>query len=153
MTEKPNIIVDLDGTLAILDHRLHFVSGQKKDWESFFKACVNDSPNQDVIDLVSRIVRSASDASPIEVHIFSGRNEIVRQETLEWLGRYVSFDFSLLMRPEKDHRPDALLKKDFLEMSGLTPENTLCVLDDRKSVVDMWRAEGFTCLQVADRDF
>ena len=28
-----------------------------------------------------------------------------------------------------------------------------CVLEDRKCVVDMWRGEGLTCLQVAPGDF
>jgi len=28
-------------------------------------------------------------------------------------------------------------------------DDILCVIDDRKQVVDMWRAEGLLCLDVA----
>lgn len=40
------IIVDLDGTLCNLDHRLHHVRKEgKKDWDGFFAGISQDSPN------------------------------------------------------------------------------------------------------------
>lgn len=29
------VIVDIDGTVADLRHRIHFIEGEKKDWDSF----------------------------------------------------------------------------------------------------------------------
>lgn len=30
------VIVDIDGTVADLSHRIHFIEGEKKDWDSFY---------------------------------------------------------------------------------------------------------------------
>lgn len=32
-------IFDLDGTVADLTHRLHFITGETKDWDGFHGAC------------------------------------------------------------------------------------------------------------------
>ena len=43
-------------------------------------------------------------------------------------------------------------KKNMLEQN-IEKENVWFVLEDRKVVVDMWRKEGLTCLQVAAGEF
>lgn len=43
---RPLYIFDLDGTLALIEHRLHFIQGPKKDWRGFFGAVGDDSPNE-----------------------------------------------------------------------------------------------------------
>ena len=145
------MITNLDGTLADIKHRLHLLQKDEKDWLQFFKACVDDVPNQPVIDTIDAIAKSS--LFPINVHIFSGRSEVVRPETVSWLERYVSFEYLLTMRPENDHRPDHVLKKSLAENLNLNTSNVLCVFDDRKSVVQMWHREGFCCYQVADHNF
>ncbi len=150
-TIKNNIIVDLDGTLANIEHRLDFLQGSKKDWQSFFKACPKDKPNEDVIDVLALLAKTKS--GPVNFHIFSGRNDVVRQETVDWLNKYLPFEYSLVMRMDGDRRPDSVIKKELAREKGLNPSNVLCVFDDRKSVVEMWREEGFTCMQVYDHDF
>lgn len=48
---RPIYIFDLDGTLALNEHRQHFINGDgKKDWESFFNALDGDEPNHGVIE-------------------------------------------------------------------------------------------------------
>ncbi len=42
-------LFDLDGTLANIDHRLHFIKQENKDWDGFFKACSADLPKHAVI--------------------------------------------------------------------------------------------------------
>jgi len=148
----PNtIIVDLDGTLADVEHRLHFLKGATKDWDGFFGACSDDRPIWPVINMVNFL--SVGMGENGRVLIFSGRSNSVQEKTEAWLSRYVSFDYELVMRAKSDHRPDYLVKKDFTTEMGLTPADILCIIDDRRSVVEMWRREGFTCLQVADHDF
>tara|TARA_R100000152_G_C6778259_1_gene208785 strand:- start:1020 stop:1460 length:441 start_codon:yes stop_codon:yes gene_type:complete len=54
----------------------------------------------------------------------------------------------LFMRSEGDRRDDVTVKREMFKKIGLTPDNVVAVLDDRQGVVDMWREEGFLCLQV-----
>ena len=46
---RPLYIFDLDGTLALIEHRLHFIQGPEKDWRGFFAAVGDDKPNLPVI--------------------------------------------------------------------------------------------------------
>ena len=151
---KTCLIVDLDGTLALNDHRQHFLQKSPKDWGAFFDACGNDQPNDAVIEVVRRLISGANSGDkPLRVYILSGRVDTVMEETKDWLARYVTFDYELHMRPGKDRSDDVDLKREMAAKLGLTPENVLAVIDDRNSVVKMWREMGFTVLQVNDHDF
>ncbi len=44
-------VFDIDGTLADITHRLHFIQGEKKDWDAFFAACIDDAPIGHMLDL------------------------------------------------------------------------------------------------------
>ena len=156
---KNIIIADLDGTLADLTHRLHHVKkikeqqhvkGTKRDWGAFHAECVNDKPITDVIEIVLGLI-TAPDVDR-ELYVLSGRNAIVRKETTQWLEEHVSgvedWDTRLLMRKGHDFRPDTEVKLDMVQDLGITPDDVLCIFDDRQSVVDMWRANGYRCLQV-----
>ena len=138
MNQKKYVICDIDGTIANLEHRLHFVfneDGTKKrykdtDWEGFHKACADDTPYEDVI----AVVRALS-ASGYRVVFVSGRNATVRDETITWLYKHIGvLQFPvLLMRNAADRRPDTEVKLEMAQREGLTPDNVLCVLDDRQS--------------------
>ena len=143
-------IFDLDGTLALIEHRQHYVRGKRKNWDKFFTECINDLPNRPIIEIAERLQRTG-----VEIIIFSGRSEVVREQTLEWLKKYFSVPFTLIMRPDKNYTPDDVLKKQWLENASYIKDKSeiLCVFDDRQRVVDMWRKEGLTCLQVAPGDF
>jgi hypothetical protein len=54
------------------------------------------------------------------------------------------------MRDEGDHRPDIILKKEWLDACDVKPS---LVFEDRASVVSMWRENGIRCCQVAPGDF
>lgn len=149
--DKNIVILDLDGTLALIDHRRHFVQGKgskatKEDWANFYAACVDDKPNEPVI-AVLRMMRIWG----IEVVIFSGRGDEVREQTQIWLlDNEIPYD-KLRMRPEGDYTPDEKLKEKWLE--EFDQSKILCVFDDRQKVVDMWRSKGLACFQVAPGDF
>ena len=140
-------IFDLDGTLALIEHRRHFVEGSIKDWDSFFAACVDDKPNYPIIKIFKNLKFSGSN-----MLIVSGRNESVRRQTEWWLDKYSIVYGQLIMRPNKDHRPDHELKKMWLD-TILPKKHIIAVFDDRKRVVDMWRENGIVCVQVADGNF
>ena len=155
---KNLIICDLDGTIANIEHRLHYIKGPKKDWDSFTKACVDDEPHKDVIAILDSLALGMGNGCNVcgaverEFYFFSGRSEVVRKETEEWLKKHVPItedrDWELYMRKEGDYRPDTTIKYEMMYELKITPDDVLCILDDRQCVVDMWRKHGFRCLQV-----
>jgi len=58
------------------------------------------------------------------------------------------------MRPADDFTPDEVLKRQWYEdLPRIDKERLVAVFDDRQKVVDMWRAIGVPCFQVARGDF
>lgn len=174
---KPLYIFDLDGTLALIEHRRKYVEapacphcGWDKicdhsrdgtrpkftpDWKAFFAACVNDQPNTPVLAVLHALRYAAAD-----VRIFSGRSDEVREQTVEWLLKHTTFaqrelnGSVLRMRKAGDYTPDDVLKKQWLdELSTHDRMRLMCVFDDRDKVVKMWRDNGVACFQVAPGEF
>ena len=156
MTEVVNCVVfDVDGTLANLEHRLHHVRGPRKDYAAFFDAMPDDAPKADVIWL-SRALCEAQTELEFDIFICSGRPESHREQTLGWLERHapeLRFQhLSLFMRADGDYRPDTVVKDEMRRSIEARGYRIALVVDDRQSVVDMWRGHGITCLQVAQWD-
>lgn len=161
------IVFDLDGTLANASHREHFITGDSKDWNAFFEACDGDSPHLHVL----QVFRALDEHALHQVEIWSGRgqgeNGSVRAKTLDWLAmqgilahgdpQHGYFPLgsppTLRMRPHRDYTPDYELKKRWLNEATVLLRRPDLVFDDRQKVVDMWRAEGIPCFQVAPGDF
>jgi hypothetical protein len=159
-TMKNTIICDIDGTLADLSHRLPFIgknlpSGTvagKKDWKAFHAAVADDAVHWDMRLILCALVVGAPEAR----HVFyvSGRMDSCRDATEDWLRESGFPRGDLYMRDEGDFRPDYVVKEEILDRDlKLTPDDVLCVLDDRDQVVQMWRRRGFRVLQVANGDF
>jgi len=151
--DKQTVIVDLDGTLADNTHRQHWLDtnqhkGMTADerWRVFFGLCGSDSPKSKVIEIV-KIFKSAGHP----IWIFSGRSDEVKLETVRWLSYYtVPYD-KLVMRQKDDHRCDTEVKRAMI--APYSKNQFLCVLDDRDTVVAMWRELGLLCLQVEKGSF
>lgn len=149
------VIFDLDGTLALIDKRRakSILKNGKMDWDVFFDpANIDlDQPNMPVIHM-ARTLKNAGHM----VVIFSGRSKGTKDATVDWLNKFgVPFDV-LKMRPtSRDFMfmPDDKLKQMWLDDLFPNKDDILCVFDDRNKVVDMWRANGITCMQVAPGDF
>jgi len=144
-------IFDLDGTLSLTEHRHHFLTdGQKPDWDAFFKAAKDDPPNPPVVTLFIKLVASGAD-----VRIWTGRSKAVYQDMLHWLNTHHLFPSEIIMRKATDHRPDTIIKKEWLDefLINNKKEDIVCAFDDRDSVVKMWRDEGIVCFQVAEGNF
>lgn len=141
----PIYIFDLDGTLADISHRLHYIQGETKDWPTFFSQCDEDAPIWPVINTLKRLAEKS------DIWIFTGRSDEVRSKTITWLTHYgIRFD-KLLMRKAGDHRLDHVLKEEWLKENNT--HLLIGVFEDRQSVVDMWRANGVFCFQVAEGKF
>ena len=145
------IVFDLDGTLALNEHRQHFVQrppGEKKDWDAFFEACDKDEPNKPIVDTLKAFRHAGH-----RVEIWSGRSAQVIVKTQVWLSRFGLHTFGFRCRPEGDHTPDTELKARWLEEAIAADRKPDLVFEDRASVVAMWRANGIPCCQVAPGDF
>jgi len=174
-----NYIFDIDGTLMNIDHRRHYVEGDKKDWKSFVDNIKHDTPNYHLIEIMRALSTSKNMyIFDTQFYFLTGRNEAQRWETVDQLKnqcglnddvisemfcqkndymRILGFwEEILLMRPDGDYRPDAELKSELfdklVDIHGFDTKDTI-IFDDRQSVVDMWRARGLTCFQVAEGDF
>lgn len=153
--EKPLYIFDLDGTIALIEHRRHILDWEMKDkWRHFYAACDKDRPNEAVIRVLESLRLFA------DVWIFSGRSGEVRDKTVAWLAKHTSFMTHelegpmLTMREEGDYTADDVLKRQWLD--GMLPcdrSRLVATFDDRNRVVQMWRDAGITCFQVAPGEF
>ena len=150
-SSKKIVIVDIDGTISRLGERLKYLQGKKKDWDSFYSACMEDEPVKEVIALVKLLT--------IEYTIVfcTGRRESVRDLTIKWLKQYFDNTFAcsdnLLMRPLGDKRHDTQVKPELLKKAQIELNDIAFVLEDRNSMVEQWRKLGLKCFQVADGDF
>lgn len=145
-----DVIFDLDGTLADLTHRLHWIATKPKRWNEFFKAADKDA----VIEPIARVARGFCWGN--RVVICSGRPDNTRVMTETWLAEMWGAGRAhagLYMRKAGDYRADDIVKGELLDQilaDGFRPE---LVFDDRDRVVKMWRARGIRCCQVAEGDF
>ena len=136
------VIVDIDGTLADVQHRLHYIKGpDKKNWKQFFRHMRLDTP----VDIVVRWVNNLRpEYTPI---LITGRPEEYRAETEAWLKAHNVHYTKLLMRRSGDHRPDTVAKRELLDRIGR--ENVAFVIDDRPSVCEMYKKCGLRVFQVS----
>ena len=85
MKHKPVVIFDIDGTLADISHRRHFVEGNKKNWAKFNQAMINDTPKTAIVALYQALW------DKYYVIIVSGRTDDFRQQTEAWFKKCYCF--------------------------------------------------------------
>lgn len=135
---KKAIIVDIDGTLAKMNGRGPF------EWHRVGEDKINEA--------VQLLVGLYSYKG--EVIIFSGRDSVCRDITIEWLKKHKIPCDNLFMRPEKNYEKDAIIKRRLYDEHVNGKYEIEFVVDDRNQVVDMWRKDlGLTCFQVDYGDF
>jgi len=146
---KKTVIFDVDGTIADVEHRRHFVSQKPADWKSFRNSTAFDTPVQWVCDIAKRFIAQGDN-----VAFFSARNEsersITEKQISEWIGEGHQ---GLFLRPDGDFRKDDEFKSDLADKFEEVGGKIDIVFDDRNQVVEMWRQRGTTVVQVADGDF
>ena len=142
-----DIIFDVEGTLANIDHRLHHIKGTK-NWMGFCEAMVDDTINKSMQYLYWKLASGDS-----RIIICSGRSDEYRGITEKWLDKnYILYD-ALYMRTAKDYRIDSIIKQELLQKMRKDGFDPKIAIDDRQQVVDMWRENGLLCLQCAKGDF
>lgn len=134
------IICDLDGTLAIHNGRNPYDENKIH----------TDKLNTHINGILSNYIFLGT-----KIIYLSGRNESARMNTENWLrAKHADYiNSTLLMRPNKDFRPDEIVKREIYEREIKDKYFVEFVLDDRDKVVKMWREIGLLCLQVYYGDF
>ena len=134
-------ICDIDGTLVI-----------KCDRDIFDYSRVEvDKPNLPIVRLVQVL------AYDRDIIFMSGRDDACFEQTRNWLVEHLGYAYpesvELYMRKTGDKRKDAIVKRELFDKHIRDQYQVDYVIDDRNSVVEMWRSLGLTVLQVADGDF
>lgn len=148
MSKHKAVIVDLDGTLCDVEHRVHHVKSKPKNWDAFNQALDQDQPYFWCIELIA-----AMKSYGYKIYFVTGRGENYRKMTVDWLIQYNVFYDELHMRKNQDFREDSEVKEEIYINEIEKIAQVLFVVDDRKSVVERWRKLGLTCLQCAEGDF
>ena len=131
------IIVDIDGTLA---------HGTGRDPYDYDKVLEDIRDKQ--ITYLTRLLYEE-----FLIFVLSGREDRCQEDTETWLKKNnVPYD-AIFMRATKDFRPDTEVKQEIYENQIAPSYEVFFVLDDRNSVVNMWRDIGLKCLQVQAGDF
>ena len=139
MEKEDAVIFDLDGTLA------H--NNGKRGYFDWTKVEIDDH------DEIIREILYSFELNDYKILIVSGRDGASLEPTERWLIKNAIEYDGIFLRPEGDYRKDTVVKTEIYEQYIKPKYNVLCVFEDRKKVVDMWRGLGIKCLQVIDGDY
>jgi predicted kinase len=135
------IISDLDGTLALF-------AGKRSPY---------DATDCDLIDEKNTAVTETIELYYADAHniIFcSGREDKYEPETRRFIEKHLpDMKYQLFMRKTGDMRKDAIIKEEIYRNNIEGKYFVKLVLDDRNSVVALWRSLGLVCFQVAEGNF
>lgn len=144
--KKECIIIDIDGTLADIEHRRKDLLNDN-DWEAFNSKISLDGINIWCRELIDSFKNRYS------IILVTGRMEKFRDVTLKWLtDNKISYS-TIIFRKNDDFRDDTIIKEEIYKQNIEPYFKPLFVVDDRFKVVKMWRDLGLVCLQCDYGDF
>jgi hypothetical protein len=133
---RPLAVIDIDGVVADVRHRLHFLQMRPKQWDQFFAAAVSDPAHREGLELVDRL------AEDHEIVFVTGRPNRLRSDTAAWLESHGLGEHALFMRPDGDRRPAAYVKREIV--AGLARDRPIGVIvDDDELVLSSLRDAGY----------
>lgn len=142
------IICDLDGSLCLLNGRDPYNAS----------TCEQDLPNVPVAIAVYSFWLAG-----LKILFVSGREDKYKDPTIKFLektfpkvevdGDDCMLDYELYMRKSGDYRKDYIIKEEILRRDILSKYCVDIVIDDRPSVIRMWRGLGLTCFALNDKEF
>lgn len=136
LSPRPIAVIDIDGVVADVRHRLHHLDHRPKNWGAFFAAAGDDPPLEVGVDRVRALLADH------DVVYLTGRPERCRGATERWLDAHGIGGHPVLMRANHDRRPARYTKAEELRRIAKDGEVVL-VLDDDPQVVDELRAHGW----------
>lgn len=140
-------------------YKILFVSGREdRDREASMRFISNHLPEMCSEHFHSNIERLKNAYKQLSSTDVEGK-KLLEMELQGYVDKLVKIHVKndsclLLMRPTNDKRKDTVVKKEIWDNDIVGKYNVLCVIDDRPSVVRMWRYEiGLPVFQVNDREF
>lgn len=137
---RPAAVIDIDGVVADVRHRLGLIAAPPKQWDAFFAAAGEDPTLPEGVALVLALRHDH------DVVWLTGRPERNRDLTTQWLVRHGLPTAPLLMRRDDDHRPARHAKREALRALA-TGRRIALVVDDDPVVVRHLQADGFPVRQ------
>lgn len=134
--DRPLAVIDVDGVVADVRHRLHHIEGRPRDWRAFFAAAADDPPLAAGVELAKELGRDH------DVIWLSGRPKRLAGVTRRWLASHGLPEGQLVLRPNGDFRPAAVLKAEEIRKAA-TGRTVAVVVDDDPAVVAALRADGW----------
>lgn len=131
-------VIDIDGVVADVRHRLHHLERRPKDWGGFFAAAVDDTPLYEGVALATDLARRH------DVAWLTGRPERLRTTTARWLDDHGLPAGELFLRADVDRRPARLYKLGVLRR--LTARQIAAFVDDDVEVVEAARQAGYPAI-------
>jgi phosphoglycolate phosphatase-like HAD superfamily hydrolase len=136
---KPLAVLDIDGVLADVRHRLHHVEARPKNWAAFFTSATTDPLLPEGAAIAATLERDH------EVVYLTGRPESCRRDTVAWLSRHGLPDGIVLMRATDDRRPARQTKLAVLRQLSRRGQVAM-VVDDDPTVIEAVTKAGFPAL-------
>ena len=139
---RPAVLVDRDGTLASVDGPADRAGNDV--WEDYNNRIRFDP----IVPLIGGLWNAIRPG--IDKIVVSGRDGAFEWAMRDWFHKYNLVPDAFFMRTPNDRRKDSIVKAEILDTLILPRWDVLFVIDDRPSVVDMWRSRGISVLQVTD---
>ena len=137
---RPIAVMDIDGVVADVRHRLHHLDARPKDWAAFFAAAPRDPLLPEGAAVAARL------ATDHELVYLTGRPEHCRRDTLAWLRRHDLPEGRLLMRADQDRRPAPQTKLGHIRVLRREAPVSVLVDDDPEMIRAAIRAGVQTLL-------
>jgi len=133
---RPIAVIDIDGTVADVRHRLHLLdSDSPTKWADFFDAAGDDPVLPDGAELAHKL------AVDHDIVWLTGRPVRLAELTRRWLAEQGLPSGELSMQPHGDKRPARLVKLEcVLELQQ--HRKVVLIVDDDPRVVSQLREAG-----------
>ena len=105
-----------------------------------------DQPNLITIHMVKEMAEYLN----AEILIVTGRDQVCRAETEEWLNKQDIKYTNLFMRPAGDKRKDTIVKQEIYRERIEPKYNVFIAFDDRPRVIKMYREMGVKVIDVGN---
>ena len=133
-------VVDIDGVVADVRHRLHFIENRRRDWGAFHSAAGVDPVLPEGRELATLL------AAEHRIVWLSGRPEWLRGVTEAWLDEHGLPAGPVLLRGNYDHRPAAVFKLGVIR--ALAERDVVAaVVDDDDVVIEALMEAGFPAVR------
>jgi len=142
------IVFDIDGTIANVDHRRHWVATKPKNWAAWNAGMANDTVHEDIVEMMDLFADK-----DYQIVLCSGRGDDTRAVTEKWLADNDIPYKALFMRRAGDYRKDSIVKVELLQQIRQWHGDPFIWFDDRTQVVDAIRDAGVRVCQVAPGNF